>query len=176
MRALRVGFLIVAAALYGCAGRPQPAPPQAEGGHWIALPKEAPSGPLVSWAVGPFVFVMRYDDVLASVDSVLGDTGGHAAIRGALLRHEHDPGAAALPLNDVIGESDDLHALFGFVLANLLEARRASLIDMERGFVIGSVQQVTRSSHDRRSRSFLLRDGREVLRVTEEHASSGVLL
>ena len=175
MRALRVALLIVAAATSGCASRQQPSPPN-DDGHWIALPREAPSGQLVSWAVGPFVFVMRYDDVLASVDSVLGDTGRHAAIREALLSYENDPDAAVLPLNDVIGESDDLQAVFGFVLANLLEDRRVSLIDMERGFVIGSVQQITNLGHDRRSRSFLLRDGREVLRVTEEYSGSGLLL
>lgn len=164
--------LIAVVALGGCATRPQAMPPPAnaadqKGSHWIALPHEAPTGQLVTWTRGPFVFVMRYADVLTSLDTALGDSKWHAPIRSALLTYENDPDAAVLPLNDVIGKSPDLDAAFAVVLANLLEERRASLIDTERGFVIGSVQEVTASGVESRGRLFQTRDGREVLRTTE---------
>lgn len=175
-RAAALALLIGTAMLCACTARPDGVPPPSDGGSWIALPKDAPSGQLVSWVRGPFVFVMRSDDVLAALESVPGDASRQAAIRAALLAHANDPGTDVLFLNAVIGNSPHLHAAFGPVLADLLTERRASLIDTERGFVIGSVQEVARSTRAARYRSFQTRDGREVLRVADPHWTRGFAL
>lgn len=169
--------LILAAVLGGCAtSASQPRSSEAgDGGSWIALPKEAPAGRLVAWVRGPYVFVMRYDDVLASLDAV-SDVDRHAAIRDALQASENAPGTDALFLNPIIGDSPQLTAVFGPVLADLVARRRASLIDTERGFVIGSVREVPVATRAARYRTFQTRDGREVLRVADQPWAGGIPL
>jgi len=169
--------LILVAALAGCAtsASPSRSPAAGDGGEWIALPREAPAGRLVAWVRGPYVFVMRYDDVLASLDAV-SDVDRHAAIRDALQASENATGADALFLNPLIGDSPQLAAAFGPVLADLLTGRRASLIDTERGFVIGSVQEVPVATRAARYRTFQTRDGREVLRVADQPWVGGIPL
>lgn len=174
MRGLRVAVLIAVAALCGCAAR-TPSPP-ADGGRWIALPREAPSGQLVAWVRGPWIFVMRSQDVLTALDDVHGDAEEHAAIRNAVVSYRPNAESDVLFLNAVIGDSPHLYSAFGPVLADLLAGRRASLLDTERGFVVRSVQEVPISTRAARYRSFQTRDGREVLRVADQHWQRGIAL
>jgi len=172
-----IALIAAAAVLWGCATQPpaasSPAAAAAPVQRWIALPHEAPPGQLVSWSSGPFLFVMRYGDVLTALDDDFGDASHIDAVRAALLAHANEPDGGALYLNEVFGPAADLHVTVGFLVAGLLETRRASLIDTERGFVVGSVSEITETKPGRRARRFETRDGRKVLRVVDRYYSTG---